>query len=216
MTLPASGPLVLGLTGGGNSINGEFGLGNSLSNYRGVFFGRGGQEFQFPVAPNLIAMGLFYSAYKITPQSPYYLSSGPFTVPVYNTMTLVVQGGTGGQAGYDGTNTCGAPAGNNGAPGSPGALSSFGGYVVGNGGAGGGSNGAGGQPGGITTITFTNPVQGGSGPPSGTTLTASIGGGGAGGQGGQNTFLYYGVCISLTRASNGSAGGPGSILISWT
>lgn len=227
MTLPASGPLVLGLTGGGNSINGEFGYGNDLGAYRGVFYGKSGQEFQFPVSPNLIAMGLFYSTYKIVPGSQTFNSTQPFAIPVYNTITITVHGGQGGSSGSPGLiqSPC-SGAGNftSGSSGSYGAGSSFGGYVSAAGGAGGAGSSSASNPGaaGQTVVqTYTNPVQGGSGPPSGTTVSVSIGGGGAGGQGGCLIYQLvigqtnYG-CACWANASTGAPGAAGYVTVSWS
>jgi len=227
MTLPASGPLVLGLTGGGNSINGEFGYGNDLGAYRGVFFGRGGQEFQFPAPPNLIAMGLFYSAYKIVPGSRTFNSTQSFVIPVYNTMTITVQGGQGGASGAPGLISSPCPGAGNftsGSSGSYGTVSSFGGYLSAAGGAGGAGSASSsnpGQPGQIVANTYTNPVQGGGGPPSGQTVTVSIGGGGSGGGGG---CLVYQLVVNGTNfgcacwgnASSGGGGSPGVVTVSWS
>lgn len=226
MTLPSSGALVLGTQSGGNSINSEFGYGNDMASYQGVYYGKGGQEYRFPVSGNQISMGGslspgdagFYSTYKITGGSAYFGGSQNYVIPVYNTITITVVGGQGGQAGYNGTNACGYPCGDTGGGGGPGGSSSFGGYVASGGGPGGGagSDGGGGSYGPTVTNTFTNPVQGGSGPTSGSTLYVTVGGGGSGGSGGKNCFLYYGTCISLTSASGGNGGGSGYVSISWS
>lgn len=213
MTLPASGTLVLGLTGGGNSINGEFGYGNDLGAYRGVYFGRGGLLLQFPTPPNLIGMDLFYSSFKITPGSQTFNSTQSFVIPVYNTITITVQaggGGNGGNAGYNGCISAATP----GSSGGSGGNSSF--FTVGaGGGAGGpGTNGTG-QPGQLVTQTFTNPVQGGTGPVSGSTATAIVGGGGGGGAGGPNAFLSGGNCFPSGNAPPGAAGAAGYITVTW-
>lgn len=218
MTLPASGPLTLGLIGGGNSINGEFGYGNNLQSYLGVYYGLGGQEFQFPHPGNSIAMQLFYNTYKISGGSQTFNASQSFTIPVYNTITITVQGGQGGQAGQFGyrycncSSNCFTPSGGGGT----GNVSSFGGYVSAAGGGGGGGDGNTGSPGQIATQTFTNPLQGGSGPPSGSSLTVSVGSGGSGGGGGQiwTTLPYFG-CGPWSNASNGSQGSSGTVTITW-
>lgn len=222
MTLPASGPLVLGLTSGGNSINGEFGYGNNLGAYRGVYYGRSGQEFQFPSAPNLIAMGLFYSTYKIVSGSQTFNSSASFTIPVYNTMTISVTGDQGGQSGAYGVRSCGGtptptPSGNGS---SSGVVTTFGGYVASGAGAGGSGNSSPGTYGSTNTQTFTNPVQGGSGPPSGTSVTVTIAPGGAGGSGGTNYAIVSisgsNVCSPIGNASNGSQGAHGVVTVTWS
>jgi hypothetical protein len=42
MTLPASGYLLLGADGGasGRSVNSEFGYGNDMASYQGVYYGK--------------------------------------------------------------------------------------------------------------------------------------------------------------------------------
>lgn len=222
MTLPASGPLVLGLTGGGNSINGEFGLGNNLQSYLGAYYGKNGQEFQFPVPGNSIDMDIFHGAKAITPQDPYYLTPGqPFTVPLYNQLTVRVQGGQGGtsgQPGYYADSGCGNGS-TPGSSGSQGQSSAFGGYIVGASGGAGGAGSAlvqnGGTPGAIVEVTFTNPTQGGNGPPSGQIFTPVIGVGGGGGQGGCIVYKLYNICGCYAHANTGNNGSDGSILVSW-
>ena len=139
MALPASGYLQLGTDGAtGRSINSEFGYGNDMASYQGVYYGKLGFAFQFPTPGNSIAMDLFYSTNKITGGSQYFSGSQNYTIPVYNTITITSVGGQGGQAGYNGTNTCGAPCGESGGGGGGGGTSTFGGYVTSGGGPGGG------------------------------------------------------------------------------
>ena len=217
MTLPASGPLVLGLASGGNSINSEFGYGNDLGSYRGVYYGLGGQEFRFPVSPNSIAMNLFYSTYKIVGGSRTFNSTQSFVIPVYNTMTITVQGGGGSTGGSPGYNACvNQPT--PGSSGNTGGSSSF--FTVSAaGGAGGvGTSGAG-QPGQIVTTTFTNPVQGGNGPVSGSTASAIVAVSAAGGQGGPNAGIVnpFG-CLGPSfwgYGPTGAAGAAGYVSVSW-
>ena len=221
MTLPASGPLVLGLTGGGNSIDGEFGYGGNLQSYLGVYYGKSGQLYRFPVPGNSIAANLFYSTFKITGGSQTFNSTQSFTIPVYNTITITVTGDQGGQAGFYGVRACGgAPSPTPSSPGSSsGVVTSFGGYVASGAGSGGGGSGGLGTYGPTVTQTFTNPVQGGSGPPSGTAVTVTIAPGGAGGGGGTNYAIVSisgsNVCLPIGNATNGSQGAHGVVTVSW-
>jgi hypothetical protein len=101
--------------------------------------------------------------------------------------------------GYDGTpsRASGGAAGSGGVPGS------------------GGSGGGGGK----TTATFTNPVLGGTGPTSGSSVPYVIGAGGAGGGLGTGfKFDPYGGCVGSPGNSGGpgSAGSDGSLTITWT
>lgn len=216
MTLPSSGYLLLGADGGasGASINSEFGYGNDLASYRGVYYGKGAQEYQFPVIGNSIAMNLFYSTYKVPSGSQSFSSTQTYIIPVYNSITITCIGGTGGQSGSYGYNACGGyptPSGD----GSAGASTSFGGYVLAGGGAGGSGNAVSGSAGSTITQTFTNPAQGGTGPASGTTLTVTVGSGGSGGGGGSNFIKISGICYPSGSAPNGNAGSNGSVSITW-
>lgn len=223
MALPASGYLLLGADGGasGRSINSEFGYGNDMASYQGVYYGKGAQEFQFPKAGNSFAMDLFYSTFKVGGGSQVFTTSDPaYTIPVYNTIDISVTGGGGGGSGQPGYIQ--APCANAGSAtpasaGLPGGSSSFGGYVSA---SGGGSN----QGGFTSSNTYTNPVQGGSGPPSGTTIAVTIGGGGGGGQGGcfyyqklqyYPSYFNYG-CACWSYYATGSTGSNGSVSISWS
>jgi hypothetical protein len=228
MTLPSSGALVLGSAGGGNSINSEFGYGNDLASYQGVYYGKGGQEYRFPVSGNLISMGGslspgdagFYSTYKITGGSITINSSQTYIIPVYNTITITCVGGQGGQSGSWGYSSCGSYIGpTTSSNGGSGYSTSFGGYVASGGGNGGSGNAVAGSYGPTITSTFTNPVQGGSGPSSGSSVSASVGGGGSGGGGGANIFINYppfNYCAAWNSAASGSAGGAGYITITWS
>ena len=199
-----------------NSINDQYNYGNDMASYQGVYYGKLGQAFQFPTPGNSLAMDLFYSTNVITGGSQSFGGSQNYTIPVYNTMTITTVGGSGGQGGYNGTNTCGAPCGEGGSAGTAGGTSSFGGYVSAGGGGGGSGGGGGGGPGQVVSTTFTNPVQGGSGPTSGTSVYVTVGFRGSGGSGGKNCFIYYGVCISVSSASGGSPGSTGSVTVTWT
>lgn len=237
MTLPASGPLQLGTQSGGSSINSEFGYGNDLASYLGVYYGRGGLVYRFPVPGNQISMGGsaspgdsgFYSAQKITGGSASYGSSTTITVPLYNTITITAQGGQGGQAGQFGfyQSPC-SPAGSAtpSSGGGGGGTSSYGGYVTGGGGPGGGGNAGSGSYAPAGVQSFTNPVQGGSGPPSGTSISVTVGGGGSGGGGGCVVYelvfnkgtrdeVNYG-CQCWAQAGTGSPGGAGYVSVLWT
>jgi hypothetical protein len=216
MALPASGYLQLGTDGAtGRSINSEFGYGNDMASYQGVFAGKGGLAYQFPVAGNSLAMDLFYDTSKITGGSASYGSSQTIVVPVYNTITITCVGGTGGSGGNTGYNLDGCTGSPAGGSGSPGGTTSFGGYVAAGGGAGGGPA-SGGSAGSTVTQTYTNPIQGGSGPPSGGSIAITIGAGGGGGTGGCQYYQLYGYCNCWNRAGNGATGGSGSVSISWT
>ena len=230
MTLPASGQLQLGTQSGGRSINSEFGLGNDLQSYLGVYYGRGGVEYRFPVPGNSIGMDLFYSTYAITGGSQYFGGSTSWTIPVYNTITVTCVGGSGGGAGQYGyiQSPCYGSGGVTGSQGgSAGGGTSFGGYVYAAGGGGGSGNAGGGSPGGVSSQSYTNPVQGGSGPTSGSSISVSVGGGGGGGQGGCFIYqkfvtnYYYGYTVDAGCAcwdyySSGGTGSSGYVQISWT
>lgn len=221
MTLPASGALVLGTAGGGNSINSEFGYGNDMASYQGVYYGLGGSEYRFPVPGNALAMNAFYSTYKITGGSLTFSSSNPsYVIPVYNTITITCVGGQGGQSGSWGYSSCGSytgptPSSN----GSAGNSTSFGGYLSSAGGNGGSGNAVAGTFGPTVSNTFTNPVQGGSGPASGSSVSVSVGSGGAGGGGGPNIYVNYppfNYCAAWNSAGSGSTGSAGYVTITWT
>lgn len=218
MTLPASGYLQLGTDGAtGRSINSEFGYGNDMQSYLGVFYDLGGSAAQFPLPGNSISIQNFYSSKKITPgsDSP---GTGYWTVPVYNVISATVQGGQGGQAGFWGYNACsGVPTGS--AGGGPGGTSSFGGYLAAGGGGGGGGSGGGGSPGATASNSWTNPIQSGSGPTSGTQIYITVGSGGSGGGGGSNCAyypFYYGPLCICSGGSGGGSGASGYVSISWT
>lgn len=218
MTLPASGLLQLGTQSGGRSINSEFGYGNDLASYYGVYYGRGGSAYRFQLDGNPFPMSDFYSAFKITGGSAG-LGTGYWTVPVYNTLSATVVGGTGGQAGYYGYNSCGGyPTGSGG--GGDGSSSSFGGYLSAGGGGGGDGSGGAGAAGKTSSGSWTNPVQGGKGPASGTSIYITVGAGGKGGGGGPNcayySFYYGPVCLCPNNASNGDDGSNGSVSVDWS
>jgi hypothetical protein len=215
MPLPGSGFLQLGTDGStGRSINSEFGLGNDMASYLGVYYGIGGTVARFPVSGNSISMQAFYSTSKITGGSAGFSSTQSYVIPIYNTITITATGGSGGGGGAAGFNGC-IGAFTNGSPGNAGGGSSFF-TVFASGGAGGAGNSGAGSPGQTVSQTFTNPVQGGSGPVSGSTITVSIGGGGAGGAGGANAGISGGVCYPFPAAAGGAAGSPGFISISWS
>jgi len=220
MTLPASGPLVLGSDGGasGRSINSEFGYGNDMASYQGVFYGKNGLEYQFPPPGNSIAMNQFYSTYKITGGGPIELGAGTFVIPVYNLFSVTVIGGGGGGSGQYGYISSPCPGAGSPTPsdnGSAGGASSFGGYITASGGAGGSGNAVAGQSGQSITITYTNPVQGGNGPPSGAVVAVSVGAGGVGGQGGCNIYSVSGTCACWGRYASGANGSAGHVYVSW-
>lgn len=216
MALPASGYLQLGTDGAtGRSINSEFGYGNDMASYQGVYAGKSGLAYQFPVAGNSLAMDLFYSTSKITGGSASYGSSQTIVVPVYNTITITCVGGGGGGGGGNGYNLDGCTGDPTGGSGSSGGTTSFGGYVSAGGGPGAGAGG-GATPGSTVTQTYTNPIQGGSGPPSGGSIFVTIGAGGGGGTGGCQYYKLFSVCNCWNRAGGGATGSTGSVSISWT
>jgi hypothetical protein len=222
MTLPTSGPLLLGTATGGNSINSEYGYGNDMASYLGAYYGLNGVEYRFPVSGNPIAMNLFYGTNKIAGGTQTLNSSQSFVIPVYNTITITVVGGAGGTSGNPGAVSapCGSGA-TTGYSGGNGGLTSFGGYASASGGAGGAGSTVTNNPGAAgstSTVTFTNPIQGGSGPSSGTTISAIVGAGGAGGGGGALVYSINGQvsgCNAWSSASAGAAGAGGHITITW-
>ena len=225
MTLPSSGPLKLGgETGATNSVNNEFGYGNDMASYQGVFYGLGGQVYQFPTVNNQFPMSSFYSTEKIAGGSQSFTSSQAFTIPTYNTMSITCVGGSGGASGQFGFISSPCPGAGSATPsdnGTSGGASSFGGYAAASGGAGGSGNNVAGQSGQSVTITLTNPVHGGSGPPSGSSISITVGGGGAGGQGGCNIYqLIVGStnfgCSCWGRFATGATGTAGSVQVTWS
>jgi hypothetical protein len=204
MTLPSSGPISI------NDINTEFALGNNLNAYRGALYATpSGTAGVF--SAGTISMSAFYSTQKVTAQTTTNLPGGTFTVPPYRTITFTATGGGGGQTGangvYSGGPLNGVPTG--GSSGASGGNTTVGGYVTG---AGGGPS-AGGS---TSSVTLTNPVLGGAGPVSGSTLSVSIGGGGGGGQGGA-IFVWNGsTYIASGFAATGASGAAGSATVAWT
>lgn len=219
MALPASGYLQLGTDGAtGRSVNSEFGYGNDMASYRGAYYATsGGALAQFPVIGNSLAMNVFYSTAKIAPGSATLTANQNYVIPVYNTITITTHGDQGGQSGYYGTNACGTPVPTpSGGGSSSGVVTNFGGYVSSSAGAGGTGSGGLGSYGAVNAQTFTNPVKGGSGPTSGTTIVVTVAPGGAGGVGGPNFVIASGFCTYLNSAPNGSAGAAGYITLSWS
>lgn len=216
MALPNSGYIQLGTDAGtGRSINTEYGYGNDMASYLGVYYGKGGQEFRFPVPGNSLDVQGFYGTSKISGGATY-VGTGYYTIPVYNTINITVKGGDGGQAGEYGYNSCnGQPSTVNWNAGGGGNTSSFGGYVAAGGGSGGGGNHTGGNSGATSNSgTLTNPVQGGNGPPSGSQIYVTVGNGGNGGGGGANFGGWY--CGPTGNAANGSGGAAGYVYVSWS
>ena len=86
------------------------------------------------------------------------------------------------------------------------------------------NNNAGGRGGGggIQTITLTNPLLGGTGPASGSSVSYVVGAGGSlgGGGMGRNYYIQFGfpICDNFPDRSGGagSAGSAGSLAITWT
>lgn len=225
MALPNSGYLQLGTDGAtGRSVNSEFGYGNDMASYLGVYYGKAGSAFRFPVPGNSISMGGsaqpddagFYGTSKITSGSATYNSSQTITVPVYNQISITVVGGAGGQAGHYGSG-CFGPSTLNWNAGSGGGTSSFGGYVSAGGGSGGGGDATPGNSGSSANSgILTNPVQGGNGPTSGSSIFVTVGAGGSGGNGGANSSSTIYGCAFSGNASGGSSGAGGYVSISWS
>jgi hypothetical protein len=111
---------------------------------------------------------------------------------------------TGGRGGSGGSG-----AGTNGANGTP---SAAGDPLAPQGGGGNGSGGTGGK----SVVVVTNPLLGGSGPPSFSTTPVSVGTLGGGGAGGANSILSNNTCYPAGSGSNGSPGQNGYITISWS
>lgn len=238
MTLPTSGPISI------SNLNAEFGLGNSLSAYRGVrWYKDDNSRGFFDGASGNFAptdMSEFYGTRPSIPVSPVsnqaQANGSTYTVPFYNTITVVVVGGTGGQAGTYGINGCTnntpTPSGN----GSTGGSSSFGSYVTSSGGAGGGGNGGAGAAGvsrtlvfdaNANTVSINGVVQSGVTPPlRNTTISVTVGAGGNGGGGGANAVLVQTgdsgfpnytptyTCYPAGNAGSGSNGASGSVTLS--
>ena len=240
MTLPTSGPISIG------AINSEFGRGNDLGTYRGVrWYKDDNSRGYFDGASGNFAptdMSEFYGTRPSIPVSPVSNQSqangSTYTVPFYNTITVVVTGGAGGQAGFYGVNGCSGntptPSGGGGA----GGTSSFGSYVSSSGGSGGGGSGGGGSAGqtktiifdaNANTVTINGVIQSGVYPPlKNTSIACTVGAGGAGGGGGTNfaliqtgnsgfpnyTPIY--TCFAIGNAANGAAGAAGSVILSLT
>lgn len=228
MTMVASGQidLVGSATSGGlnRSINLEFGYGGDLSVYRGAIYtnAAGTAALQFPKAPNSISMSDFYNSRKIPAGSSTFSANGTFTVPVYNTLTVIIRaaGGQGsGATGADGCNLATTYP----SVGATGGASQFGKlpaavYGSAPGGTGGNTTAASGAIDGTTQSGYGyggNTSNAGGAPASGG--TAGSGGGGgvtvltitnplAGGSGpstGQSVSVVVGTCVaSANGASN--------------
>jgi hypothetical protein len=217
MSLPNSGYIQLGTDGStGRSINSEFGYGNDMQSYLGVYAGKNGVAYRFPSSGNQIAANDFYGTSRISGGATY-LGTGYWTVPVYNTIYATIQGGNGGQGGNYGFNACNSTASTQDwTGGNAGNASYFGGYLGAGGGNGGNNSGGGAGSGATANGGWTNPFLGGSGPASGSQIYITIGNGGNGGHGGVNyPFLVYG-CFPLGDAGPGAAGNAGYVYVSWS
>ncbi len=238
MTLQTSGPISI------SDLNAEFGLGNSLSAYRGVrWYKDDNSRGFFDGASGNFAptdMSEFYGTRPSIPVSPVsnqaQTNGSTYTVPFYNTITVVVVGGAGGQAGTYGINGCTSntptPSGN----GSAGNPSSFGSYITSSGGDGGGGNGGAGAAGvsrtlvfdaNANTVSINGVVQSGVTPPlRNTNILVTLGSGGNGGAGGANAALFQTgdtgfpnytptySCFGIGSAGSGSNGANGSVTLS--
>lgn len=208
MTLPNgsnSPPLSL------SDINGEFGYGTNLNAYRGKLFGRDNNTAGL-FSSGAINISDFYSSKKVVAGGPIYPATGNITIPPYKTITFYVLGGNGGQIGTAGVYVNGPASGSATAPGdgAAGGSSSFGSIISSAGGAANGGTAT------AQTVTLTNPLLGGSGPTSGSTVAVTVGGGGAGGSGGP-IFSWNGSAYVLTSyAASGANGSAGTAYYSWT
>lgn len=225
MAVPASGPIsITDLKAAFPAINS-----NNLADYRGTKWYRSNNSRGLFGNPT-ISMSESYDTRPTSPVvagSATYYGSTPFTIPLFNTLSITCKGGDGGQAGgygywvKDGSITAVSSS----SGGAAGGTSSFDGYLSASGGAGGGGNGGSGSSGATTStslyITDSNQslvsIQG-------TTISIGVGGGGGGGGGGMNysykyfpapyTYLngYYADGASYTGAS----GAGGYVSVSWS
>lgn len=213
MTLPSGGnlpPISL------NDINGEFGYGANLNAYRGKMFGRDDSTAGL-FSAGVINISDFYATKKVVAGGPIYPATGNIVIPPYKTITFYVIGGNGGGIGAPGIYVGGPANGQATAPGNGGAggTTSFASIVSSAGGAGNGGTAT------AQTVTLTNPLLGGTGPTSGSTVAVSVGAAGVGGIGGpiygwvvqSGNYGYY----QLTGyAASGFNGAAGSAYYSWT
>lgn len=219
MTLPTSGTLSL------NDIHTEFNLGRNLGAYRGVRWYKDNNSrgfFDNSSTGNFppLDMSEFYGTRKTIPVVPTgdvsYGNGSYFTVPFYNTLTIKLQGGTGGQGGavgyYSGGYSNGVlTAGGNG---SAGGTSSFGTWLSGGGGAGGGGGGNSGAAGTYATLIINAETTPGA-PLKDTQIYIAVGSGGGGGGGGPiyvSTDGKFSYALA-GYAAGGSAGSAGYVTV---
>lgn len=213
MTLPSGGnlpPISIG------DINTEFAYGNNLNAYRGKMFGRD-DNTAGRFSAGLIKISDFYATKKVVAGGPIYPGTTTIIIPPYKTITFYVLGGNGGQIGTAGTYSGGPASGQATAPGNgaAGGDSSFAGIITSSGGASNGGTAT------AQTVTLTNPLYGGTGPTSGSSVSVVVGGGGAGGSGGP-IFGWVvqsgnnGVYVLSGYAASGANGSAGTAYYSWT
>lgn len=213
MTLPAGGnlpPISLA------DINGEFGYGTNLNAYRGKLFGRDDNTAAI-FSAGVINVSDFYATKKVIAGGPIYTGTTTIIIPPYKTITFYVLGGNGGQQGAAGIYSGGPANGQATAPsnGAAGGTSNFAGIISSAGGAANGGTAT------AQTVTLTNPLLGGTGPTSGSSVAVTVGGGGAGGGGGP-IFGWvvqsgnFGTYVLTGYAASGANGSNGSAYYSWT
>lgn len=192
-----------------SDINAEFGYGTNLNAYRGKMFGRDNNTAGL-FSAGVIEMDDFYATKKVVAGGPIYPGTTTIIIPPYKTITFYVLGGNGGQQGSAGvyvggpSNGAATPPGD----GAAGGASSFAGIISSAGGSGNGGTAT------AQTVTLTNPLLGGTGPVSGSSVAVTVGGVGAGGQGGpiygwvvqSGNFGFYAFTGYAASGASGSAG----------
>jgi len=140
--------------------------------------------------------------------------------------SIATAGGTGSTGGTSqfgvspaavfGTAPGGTGGGDGGSTGTTQSGYGFGGNTSNAGGNGAGSGGAGGG-GGVTVLSLANPITGGPGPSSGSSVSVLVGQSSPVTNGGPNSSIIapFG-CLIIGNAGSGSAGGAGSVSISWS
>lgn len=207
-----------------DDINDLYGLGNDLSDYRGVRWYKA--DATTGVFSDPMQISEFYSTgpeSPVTPGSQTFTSSGTFTVPdVYATLTVTIRGGAGGGAGGSGYDFL-SNIDRLGNAGSPGGASSFGAYGSADFGRGGQPKSVNGADGSGSTGT---PAGGAGGAiPSFPSISATYAGG-RGGHGGYAQIVLtnpagggtgpaFGSSVTVTVGSGGAGGAPGFNYYPW-
>lgn len=145
--------------------------------------------------------------------------SNACAVPAQNTDPSIGNSGGSSQFGQSPGAVYGsAPGGGGGLKSTAGTTQSgygYGGNTSNAGGAGSGGNAAGGG-GGVTVLTLVNPVAGGTGPSSGASVPVVVGTNTQASNGGPNSGVNFsGFCVYIGNNTAGSAGGAGSVVVSW-